>query len=83
MVYADIQVISNSPIDKPWQKVSKGHEKFEQIVSRHRHKCTTAELKEDLIGMLSDCSRYGNVNALKYWTKCRLDITPRLTKGKA
>lgn len=51
-----IQVVSNSPIDRPWQKVSKGREKFEQIVSRHRHRCTREELKDDLIGMLSDRS---------------------------
>lgn len=53
---AGVQVISNSMIDRPWQKVAKGREKFEQIVSRHRRKCTSAELKADLMSMLSDCS---------------------------
>ena len=59
--YAGIHVISNSVIDQPWQKVPKGREKFEQILSRHRHRRYSAELKKDLIDMLSDCSRYKTV----------------------
>jgi len=51
-------VISNSVIDCPWQKVIKGREKFGQIVSRHHHRHASSELKNDLISMLSDSSRY-------------------------
>jgi len=49
-------------IDRPWQKVLKGRERFEQIVSQHHHRSNNAELKKDLIGMLSDCKRYRTVS---------------------
>ena len=49
-------------IDRPWQKVLKGRERFEQIVLQHHHRSYNAELKEDLIGMLSDCKRYKPVS---------------------
>jgi len=57
-LHAGVQVIGNAVIDCPWQKVVKRREKFEQIVSQHLHKCSSAELKKDLITMLSDTSRY-------------------------
>ena len=57
-LHAGVQVIGNAVIDCPWQKVVKRREKFEQIVSQHHHKCASAELKKDLITMLSDTSRY-------------------------
>ena len=51
-------VIGNSVNDQPWQKVIKGQEKFEEIVSRHRRECASTQLREDLIRMLSDTNRY-------------------------
>lgn len=53
-----VQVIGNSVISCPWQKVIKGRETFEQIVSKHHHKCASTELKKDLISMLSDSTSH-------------------------
>jgi len=57
-MHPGVQVIGNSAISCPWQKVIKGRETFEQIVSKHHHKCASTELKRDLISMLSDSTRY-------------------------
>ena len=64
---AGIQVIGNSVIDQPWQKIATGCKKFEQIVSQHRHKSASTELKKDLISMLSDSSRYRIISC---WLNC-------------
>ena len=63
-IAAGVQVIGNSVIDQPWRKVTKGCEKFEQIISQHCHKRENTELKKDLISMLSDSTRYGIARCL-------------------
>jgi len=55
---AGVHVFSNSAIDEPWQKVIKGRETFEQIISQHGRKTLSSQLVAALLAMLSDTSRY-------------------------
>jgi uncharacterized protein with NRDE domain len=49
-----ILAFGNSMVDRPWQKVIKGHEKFEQIVRQHHSRKDADTLKQQLLEMLSD-----------------------------
>ena len=42
---AGVHVFSNSAIDEPWQKVIRGRETFEQIVSQHGSKEFSADIR--------------------------------------
>jgi len=71
---AGVHVFSNSAIDELWQKVIRGRETFEQIVSQHGSKTQSSQLISALLGMLSDTSRYSTVFSITICTVTNVEL---------
>jgi uncharacterized protein with NRDE domain len=48
-------------IDRPWQKVVRGKERFEKIVETHGSPTSMETLKEELFELMADRTRYSAV----------------------